>query len=89
MGVDSVPPVDRAPARLRDEPGTPAVERQQRPPPTAPSREDRWERSDAHAEDEPECQPSPEPEGEAEEGEEEDTAQSEADDKPRHLDARA
>ncbi len=89
MGVDSVPPVDRAPARLRDEPGTPAVERQQRPPPTAPSREDRWERSDAHAEDEPEAQPPPESEEEEQEGEVEDGDPARDDDNPKHLDARA
>ena len=89
MGVDNIPPVDRAPALLRDEPGTPAVERRQRPPPIAPSREDRWERSDAKPEDEPDPQPPPDPEGEEEEKEEEDAAQPEADDEPRHLDARA
>ncbi|MCJ7750633.1 MAG: hypothetical protein MUQ65_06010 [Armatimonadetes bacterium] len=87
MEVDHIPPVDRAPARLQDEPGTPAVERQQRAPPIAPSREDRWEGSDAKPEDEAERQPPPQPEGEEEELEEEDTGQ--ADDKPKHIDARA
>ena len=89
MGVDHIPPVDRAPARLQDEPGTPGVERQQRSPPIAPSREDRWERSDASPEDEPDPQPPPETEAEEEEGEEEDAGQAEADDRPKHLDARA
>ena len=89
MGVDNIPPVDRAPALLRDEPGTPAVERRQRPPPIAPSREDRWERSDAKPEDEPDPQPPPEPEGEEEKEGEEDAGQAEADDESRHLDARA
>jgi len=89
MEVDHIPPVDRAPARLKDEPGTPAVERQQRPPPIAPSREDRWERSDTNPEDEAERQPPPETQGEEEEEGEEDAGQAEADDKARHLDARA
>ncbi|HUU54716.1 MAG TPA: hypothetical protein VMY87_07335 [Armatimonadota bacterium] len=88
MEVDHIPPVDRAPARLQDEPGTPAVERQQRSPPIAPSREDRWERSDASPEDEADPQPPPQPEGEEEEGEE-DPGQAETDDKAPHLDARA
>ena len=89
MGVDHIPPVDRAPPRLQDEPGTPAVERQQRSPPIAPSREDRWERSDASPEDEDEREPPPEPEGEEDQEEDEDTSQTEADDGPKHLDARA
>ena len=89
MGVDHIPPVDRAPARLQDEPGTPAVERQQRSPPIAPSREDRWERRAANPEDEADPQPPPKPEGEEEDGEEEDPGQAETDDTAPHLDARA
>jgi hypothetical protein len=89
MGIDQIPPADRAPARLQDESGAPAVERQQRSPPVAPSREDRWESSDATPEDELDSQAPSEPDGEEEEGEEEDAGQAEADDKPRRLDARA
>ncbi|HUU55442.1 MAG TPA: hypothetical protein VMY87_11040 [Armatimonadota bacterium] len=91
MGVDHIPPVDRAPARLRDEPGTPAVEPQERPPPIAPSGEDRWERSDPRPEDQADRQPPPDPEGEEEEKEEEEeeAGRPEADDKSKHLDARA
>lgn len=89
MGVDHIPPVDRAPARLRGEPGTPAVEPQERPPPIAPSGEDRWERSDPRPEDQADRQPPPDPEGEEEEKEEEEAVQPEADDKSKHLDARA
>ncbi|HUU55667.1 MAG TPA: hypothetical protein VMY87_12175 [Armatimonadota bacterium] len=89
MGIDNIPSVERTPAPPPDEPRTRAVEPDQRPPPIAPSQEDRWERNGDRPEDDHDHQPPPETDGEEEEGEEEDTGQAEADDKARHLDARA